>query len=113
MGCSLPGSSVRGILQARILEWVAIPFSWGSSQPRDQTQVSCIAGRFFTVWATREAQGGKKEVQDIFCQTCKEDLMPILLKFFQNTKEEEVLPNLFYKVNITPLSKPDNTEKEN
>ena len=39
---------VRGILQARILKWVAIPFSKGSSQPRDQTQVSCIAGGFFT-----------------------------------------------------------------
>ena len=45
----------HGILQARIPEWVAIPFSRGSSQPRDQTQVSCIAGRFFTIWATREA----------------------------------------------------------
>ena len=52
--CSLPGSSVRGIFQARILEWIAIPFSRVSSWPRDQTQVSCIAGRFFTVWATRE-----------------------------------------------------------
>ena len=50
-----PGSSIQGILQARILEWVAIPFSKGSSQPRDRTWVSCIAGRFFTVWATREA----------------------------------------------------------
>ena len=47
MDCSLPGSSVHGILQARILEWVAISFSRGSSQPRDQTRVSCIAGRFF------------------------------------------------------------------
>ena len=47
--CSLPGSSVHGVLQARILEWVAFPFSRGSSQHRDQTQVSCIAGRFFTV----------------------------------------------------------------
>ena len=54
--CRLPGSSVHGILQARILEWVAMPSSRSSSQPRDQTQVSCIAGRFFTVWATREAQ---------------------------------------------------------
>ena len=45
--CSPPGSSVHGILQTRILEWVAIPFSRGSSQPRDWTQVSCIAGRFF------------------------------------------------------------------
>ena len=50
MDCSPPGSSVHEILQARILEWVAIPFSRGSSQPRDQTQVSCIAGRFFTIW---------------------------------------------------------------
>ena len=47
--------TVRGILQARILEWVAFPFSRGSSQPRDQTQVSRIARGFFTSWATREA----------------------------------------------------------
>ena len=49
MDCRPPSSSVHGILQARILEWVAIPFSRGSFQPRDRTQVSCIAGRFFTV----------------------------------------------------------------
>ena len=48
--------TVHVILQARILEWVAFPFSRGSSQPRDQTQVSCIAGRFFTRWDMREAQ---------------------------------------------------------
>ena len=54
MDCSLPGSSVLGILQARILEWVAIPFSRGSSQPKNQTWVSYITGRFFTDWATRE-----------------------------------------------------------
>ena len=47
--CSPPDSSVHGILQARTLEWVAIPFSRGSSQPKDWTQVSCIAGRFFPV----------------------------------------------------------------
>ena len=47
-----PGSSVQGILQARMLEWVAISFSKGSSWSRDWTRVSCIAGRFFTVWAT-------------------------------------------------------------
>ena len=51
MDCSLPGSSVHGILQARILEWVDIPFSRGSSWPSEWTQVSCTAGRFFTVWA--------------------------------------------------------------
>ena len=49
-----PGSSVHGILQARVLEWVAISFSRGSSQPRDQTQVSHLAGSPFTLWATRE-----------------------------------------------------------
>ena len=53
--CSLPGSSVHGILQARILEWVAIPFSRGSYWPRDRIPVSCIASRFSTIWATGEA----------------------------------------------------------
>jgi len=47
--------TVHGILQARILEWVAFPFSRGSSQPRDWTQVSHIAGGFFSSWAIREA----------------------------------------------------------
>ena len=51
MDCSPSGPSVRGILQARILEWVAISFSRGSSWSRDRTWVSCIAGRFFTFWA--------------------------------------------------------------
>ena len=64
MDCSLPGSSVHEILQVRILEWVAIPFSRGSYQPRDRTWVSHIAGGFFTVWATMKvAQIGKKEVK--------------------------------------------------
>ena len=55
MDCSPPGPSVHGILQARILEWVVIPSSRRSFQPRGQTHVSHIAGRFFTVWATGEA----------------------------------------------------------
>ena len=63
---------VHGILQGRILEWIAIPFSRRSSQCRDQTRVSCIAGRYFTIWATREAayvmyaqfqNGGKEKVE--------------------------------------------------
>ena len=58
--CSRPGSSVHGILQARILKWVAISFSRGSSRPRGWTRVSCTAGRFFTYWATREAQTSPK-----------------------------------------------------
>ena len=55
--CSLPGFYVHGILQSRILEWAAIPFSRGSSQPRNQTWVSCVACRFFTVWATGKFTG--------------------------------------------------------
>ena len=54
--CDPMDYTVHGILQARILEWVAFPFPRGSSQPRDQTQVSPLAGEFFTSWATREAQ---------------------------------------------------------
>ena len=55
VGCSPPGSSVHGIFQAWILEWVAISFSSWSSRPRDRTHVSRIVGRRFTLWATREA----------------------------------------------------------
>ena len=57
MDCSPPGSSVRGILQARILEWAAIPFSRRSSQPRVWTQVSRIAGKFLTIWGMAYHQG--------------------------------------------------------
>ena len=55
MDCNPQDSSIHGILQARLLEWVAMPPSRGTSQPRDRTQVSHIRGRFFTVWPTREA----------------------------------------------------------
>ena len=54
MDCSPLGSSVHGILQVRILDWVAIPFSTGSSQPRHWTSISCTGGKLFTFWATRE-----------------------------------------------------------
>ena len=54
MNCSPSGFSVHGIFQARILEWVPFLFSRGPSWPRDRNWVSCIAGRFFTIWATRE-----------------------------------------------------------
>ena len=55
MDCSPPSSSVHGILQAKILEWVAMPSSSGSSWLRDQTQVAWITGGFFTIWAIEEA----------------------------------------------------------
>ena len=57
--CDLIDYIVHGILQAGILEWVAFPFLRGSSQPKDQTQVSCIAGRFFASWASKEGRNGK------------------------------------------------------
>ena len=59
MDCSLPGFSVHGILQARILEWVTSSFSKESSRPRDWTRVSRIGGRHFNLWATREANTHK------------------------------------------------------
>ena len=65
MGCSPPDSTVHGILQARVLEWVAMPFSRGSSWPRDWTHVSSIAGRFFTIWATVFSWLGWRSHQDV------------------------------------------------
>ena len=61
MDGSPPGSSAHGILQARILQWVAIPFSRGSSRPRDWTWVSCIAGRVFTVWDMQDLPGERMD----------------------------------------------------
>ena len=62
MNCSPPGSTVHEILQARILEWIAIPFSRVFSQPRDQTEVSHSAGRFFTIWANRKPVLSKSSI---------------------------------------------------
>ena len=77
MNCSPPDSSVPGILQARMLEWVAIPFSRGSSWLRDWTWVSCIVGGFVTIWATREAL-----------------LYNEVLFFFWTSKEAQLVKNL-------------------
>ena len=60
MDCSLPGFSVHGIFQARLLEWVAISFSRRSLWPRNWTRVSCIVGRCSTVWATRDVKIKRK-----------------------------------------------------
>ena len=79
MDCSRPGSSFHGILQARILEWVAVTSSRGPSQPRDRTHVSCTGGRFFTDWATREYKAEKllfKENDHINC-TKEERAIPL------------------------------------
>ena len=75
MGYSPPGSSVYGILQARILEWVAISFFRGSFQPKDWTWVSCIAGSLFTIWATRKSVSRWKFPRFIAC-IC---ILPLIL----------------------------------
>ena len=65
MDCSLPGYSIHGTFQARVLEWIAISFSRGFSWPRNRTRVSCIAGRRFTLWATREAHSSNYKLLPI------------------------------------------------
>ena len=81
MDYSLPGFSVHGIFQARVLEWVAISFSRGSSWPRDRTQIACIAGRRFTLWATREALSIYLEYFLIFT-------LPLLFFLLSSGREE-------------------------
>ena len=82
MDCSLLRSSVHRNSPGKILEWVAMPSSKGPSQPRDRIQVSCIAGRFFTFWATREAR--TKHCVIVF-ESCHFVLVAVLiLSFSQN-----------------------------
>ena len=73
MDCSPQDSSVHRILQTSILDWVTMPFYKGSSWPRDQTRVSCTAGRFFTIWPTREAQRKelrKMSIKELMLSNC-------------------------------------------
>ena len=72
--CSPPGFSVHGILQTRILGWVAVLFSRGSSWPRVWTWVSCIAGRFFTIWATREALTQQQKTHNLSAKRAEESI---------------------------------------
>ena len=76
VNCSPPGPSVHGILQARILEWVAISFSRGSSRPRNRTQVSHIAGRPFNLCAAREALKYKNTVSQKTSKISREERKP-------------------------------------
>ena len=80
MDCSPPCSSVHGIFQVRVLEWVAISSSRGSSQPRDRTQVSHVAGRCFTAWAIREAWSKWSKRITKICQ--KQSIFETLNIFF-------------------------------
>ena len=87
--CSSPGSSIHGILQVRILEWVAISFSRGSSQPRDWTWVPRIAGRHFNLWATREAKGSTW----MQSQKWQNDLCTFPRKTIQYHRNPSLCPN--------------------
>ena len=88
MDCSLPGFSVHGILQARILEWVTISFSRGSSRPRDRTWVSRIWGRSFNLWATGKPFNNLRYANDTTLMAeSKEELKSLLMK----VKEESGL----------------------
>ena len=71
MGYSLPGSSVHEILQARMLEWVVTSSSRETSWPRDWTRVSCITGRFFTIWATRGRPRWAQKLLEFLKIVCK------------------------------------------
>ena len=94
MGCSLPGSSVHGISQAGILEWVAIPFSRGSSWSRDGTWVSRIAGVFFTTWASREAPSRGKGSKILIVLIDIVWMDSFLIQFRAPTVYREYVPNL-------------------
>ena len=85
MDYSPSGSSVHGILQARTLEWVAIPFSRRSSRPKDQTQVSCIADGFIIIWVTREVP------YDLWDITKRNNLQIIWVSEEDREKETESL----------------------
>ena len=87
-----PGSSVHGILQTRILEWVAISFSRGSSQPRDWTGVACIAGRLFTIWATREDSGLKSRYITLLTevQLVKAMVFPVVMYWYESWTVKQV-----------------------
>ena len=126
MNCSLPGSSIHGILQARILEWIAISFSRGSSQPRDWTWVSCISGKLFTTWAREPSQNylpklpPKATSQNYlskplrsdgsnrqFYQTFKYQAVSMLQKFVRKFRKPRTISNSFYEASITLEAKPD------
>ena len=78
MDCSPPGPSVRGILQARMLEWIAMPSSRGYHQPRHWTQLSHIEGEFFTIWATSEAHHSPYPLESQ-CMNSQNSVFPYLL----------------------------------
>ena len=103
MDCSLPGSSIHGIFQARVLKRVTISSSRGSSRPRDQTQVSHIAGRCFTIWATREAHIIPSKEFKLSCLLCNHQFQKEKRKRpFYVTKTKECRENKIKKLSFPP-----------
>ena len=97
MGCSLPGSSVYGIFQAIVLEWIAISFSRGSLQPGDRTGVSHIVDRRFTVWATRGSHFIGKETETLYKLRVYPAIIPLEEVRPQTSLwERPLLPPLYY-----------------
>ena len=94
MNCSPPGSSVHEILQARIWDWVAIPFSRESSQPRDWIRVSCIAGGFFTIWATREVPAYLSQFRSRVACQCFLNIHSFICYPFIHWSSKDILPGM-------------------
>ena len=128
MDYSPPGSSVHRVLKARILEWVSMTFSRGSSSPRDWTWVSCTAGSFFTMWATKEASGlvlVYAQVQwsplGIWMKEMKVHSLPWAFGFPQVIEwwstmsqmrvRQELVYNISYRPDIFNLNFPENTSQ--
>ena len=104
--CDPMDYTVHGILQARILQWVAFPFSRGSSQPRDWTQVSYTAGRFFTSWATRETTIVETTFGWILLELVAENILTQILFFWRwiNNIISHIYLLLFSKCRLLLLS---------
>ena len=109
MDCSPPGSSVHGILQARILDWIAISFSRGSSPPRDWTWVSCTASRLFTSWATRETHASTEDTASSLTQAHRLLLLLFLwLSSLKKTKQKQTFSLYFSSTVVTFISIKEN-----
>ena len=97
VACQAP--LIRGILQARILEWIAIPFSRGFFRPRDWTHVSCTAGRFFTIWAARKSPISEGDLVQIDLNLGK---LPLPLKRVSLTEFQTGFPTDWPKLVSSP-----------
>ena len=105
MDCSLPGSSVHGISQAIVLEWIAISFSRGSSRPRDQTRVSRLVDRCFTIWAT-----GKSSLWNSLGKNTGVSSLSLLQGIFPTQGSNPGLPcGRWILSPAEPQGKPENT----